>query len=397
MHSNRFLIVSLLLAFIVLPFTGRADFESPLASEGSDSIPAPDALIFVPDSLLEFYEYASSDTILRLAVVLSDIYSKKDMEFTRGLLMGVRQSGMPESSLSLKVINGEIPEDSLQYELDLFGPHVIFSTFEKDAPRTLRSYTQENGNSLFNIFDARSDDYLYNDKVFQLLAPTDRFNAEVSDFIMDNFPGNVLILVGDPDPTDSSIRDLIISWPEEDLMILSKEDLDVFIFEEERNYLVYPLFTSNDDVKEVVAKTVRLAAETPSAGVRIFGRPNWIAFSDLPSMISNMEVYVPAKCYFDPSAAGGRRFIKGYNAMFGHAPIRSYPVYAVMGFDTAKYFLPRLLQDLRGELFSWEPEIMEQSYFDLRKSFGGGFYNQGGFILHYEPWGTMTREPLGDR
>lgn len=369
-------------------------FSEKMLPEGEETLlPSLDYDIY-PDSLAEFFDYATSDNILRLAVVLSDIYSKKDMEFSRGLLLGMSQAGLPEGSLSLKIINGEISEDSLQYELDLFGPHVIMSTFEKDAPTTLRSYSQQNPTYLLNIFDSKGDDYIYNDRIFQIISPSDKFNPTVSAYIIENFADNVLVLVGDPDPSDSAIRELILSWPEENLMIFSLEDLPHYTLDEEVNYLIYPLFSSNDDIKETLARTVEWMAQTPSAGVRVFGRPSWIAINDLNTAIANMEVYIPEKCYFDPSSERGKRFISAYNAAYGHAPIRSYPVYAVMGYDTSRYFLPRLLEAVKGEEAQWEPENMDQSYFNLKKSDFGGYYNRGAFILHYEPWGTMTKELL---
>lgn len=343
------------------------------------------------DPYAEFAEFAQEDPVTRVALVLSDIYSKKDMEFVRGFLMGVKQADLPPNSISLKVMNGEIPSDSLDYELEAFGPHIIFSTFEKETPVALRSFSRHNGAQWVNVFDAKSDDYLYNSTLYQVLAPSDVFNASVSRFILDNLGGNMLVLVGDPDPSDKSLRDLILEWPEEELMIMSPEDMNVFSLDNDQNYLFYPLSGNNDDIKEFLAQTVRLISETPTAGVRIFGRPNWIAINDLPSLIANLEVFVPAKCYFDPSSEAGKTFISAYNSMYGHAPIRSYPVYAVMGYDVSKYFLPLVTADKDWYSGYLMPEQMTQSYFDFKGILDGGTYNSGGFILHYEPWGTMTK------
>lgn len=391
----RKIFISLLVSLVSLPLmlkaqdTGELN-DSTLSSSMEESFSLP------PDSLAEFYEYAAEDPVTRLAVVLSDIYSKKDMEFTRGLLMGMSHSGLPDNSISLKIVNGEIPEDSLQYELELFGPHVIISTFEKEAPNALRTYTQENGSRLLNVFDAKGDDYIYNPGIFQLLAPSDKFNASLTRYILEGFGGNTMILLGEPDLSDPVVLELVRSWPEEEMMIVSQSDLEVFEFEGDTNYFIYPLFSSNDEVKEAMGRIINLMAKTPSAGVKVFGRPNWVAFNNLSNMIANMEVYIPAKCYFDPSSDSGKRFIGAYNTMFGHAPIRSYPVYAVMGYDTARYFLPRLNDDIRNVACDWEPENMLQSYFNMRKSEGGGYYNSGGYILHYEPWGTMVKETVGE-
>ena len=343
------------------------------------------------DSLSQFYDFLSDNPTIRLAVVLSDIYSKKDMEFTRGMLLGMKHSGMPEGSVSLKIINGQIPEDSLRFELSTFEPDVIISTFEKDTPISMNSYSQLNSSTLINAFSTKGDDYLYNKNSFQLLSPSDVFNQEISKYILENFKGNTLVLIGEPDPTDTQIRELILSWPEEELMIVDKSDLKLFSLDEGVNYLIYPLSSSKDEVTEILKRMLELLGETPSAGLKIFGRPNWIAFNDLPSLISNLELFLPAKCYFDPQTESSKRFIVDYNTSYGHTPIRSYPVYAVMGYDTATYFFPKLYEQIKGNEIEWEDSNRNQSFFSLKKSERGGHYNSGSLILHYEPWGTISK------
>lgn len=345
-----------------------------------------------PDELEEFISFAEADTIMRLAVVLSDIYSKKDMEFTRGLLMGIKNNSLPESSISLKLINGEIPGDSLSFELESFAPHVIIDTFEKDSPVQLLAYTQQNGNKLIKVFDAKGDEYLYTPGLFQLLVPSATFNGNLTNYFLERYSGDTLLIIGDPDPSDPMIRDLIVAWPIENLQLAMREDLENLSFNPQTNYLILPVYNGNREVKEVLSEVIRMMAEAPEAGVRLIGRPNWVTFNDLSSMIANLEVFIPAKCYFEPSSDMGKRFITDYNNLYGHTPIRSYPVYAVMGYDAATYFLPPLLEELKGVKPDWEPRTLNQSYFNLKKSDWAGFYNRGGYMLHYEPWGTMKKE-----
>ena len=388
-----------LLSLIIFIFCGLTLYSQDLTVEvqadtlNNESINDTFQIPFSPD-LEEFYQYAQADSIMRLAIVLSDIYSKKDMEFTRGFLMGVKKSSLPENSISLKIINGEIPEDSLKYELEIFEPHVIFDTFEKDAPRQLLTYTQVHNNKLIKVFDAKGDEFRYNTGVYQLLAPSETFTASLTRYFMDNYEGNTLFIIGDPDPTEQIMRDLILAWPEEELLIANVEDLPKLTLDSSVNYLVMPVATSNKEVKEVLTEIVRMISEVPGAGVRIIGRPNWIAFNDLNSMISNLEVFIPSKCYFEPSSDSGKKFISDYNALFSHTPIRSYPVYAVMGYDAASYLLPGLISELKGNPYEWQPANLLQSYFNFNKSGWAGYYNSGSFILHFEPWGTMTKEKL---
>lgn len=353
-----------------------------------------EATLLAPDSLDYYISYAETDDILRAAVVMSDIYGKKDMEFTRGLLLGMQQSGLPANSVSLKLINGEIPEDSLHYELDNFDPHVIFSTSDKECPLPLLNYTRSHGNKLFNVFDAKGDDYLYNDNVYQLLTPSLYFNTSSANYFLQRYPENVLLVVGDLDPSDTLTRELILAWPEEYLMMVSLEDLGRFSLDDNISYLIYPVSPSNEDVKAALNETLRLIGETPTADVRVIGRPSWISLNDLSNHIANMDVFIPSKIYFEPTSAAGKRFISDYNGKYGHSPIRSFPVFAVMGYDVAQYFLPRLVEERKGNEINWQTRNLLQSFFDMRKSGNGGYYNNGAYILHFTPWGFMQKDLL---
>lgn len=408
-------IKSVILSFLLTPLLAIAQTATSASSpqgfpEASDTPPVgfpvvvkgfsvPDSIshpqILIPDNLDPGFMVTPSDSVLNLAIVLSDIYGKKEMEFTRGFLLGMKQANLPAKSVSLKIVNGEIPEDSLTYELQNFQPHVIFTTHDKDVPRSIIQVSKENGARVYNAFDVKGEDYLYNANIYQLLAPSAYFNGKAASYFSENFPDNVLLIVGEPDPSDIILRDMIVAWPDDYLLMISKEDLSRFSLEEGLNYLIYPASGNSSEIKEILEEVVRLMVETPQTGVRIIGRPNWVAFNDLNSLIANQEIFIPEKCYFDPTSSQAKKFISDYHKDYGHAPIRSYPVYAAMGYDASKYLLPNLIDELRGLPVEWNPSNMTQSYFDIAGSgWSGGFYNKGAFILHFEPWGTLRKEIL---
>lgn len=346
----------------------------------------PDVLPW--NSLENYNDILSDGNILRLAVVLSDIYSKKDMEFMRGLLYGIDQAGLPKESISLKVINGEIPADSLEYELEY--PHIILSTNEKEVPRSLIEFADENDVWLVNVFDPKSNDYLTHPTLYQLFTPSNIFSTNAANYFKDNFSDNSLVIIGTPDPSDMILQDLILSWPEEYLYVISKEELPTFLMDEGSNYLFYPSTTSHDEVKSILEDTLKLMVDNPITGVRIIGRPNWVMYGNFSNMLSNLEVFIPVKCYFDSTAPMSKRFLSGYKSKFGQTPLKSYPVYAAMGYDVARHFLPKIIiNDITDHRI--ESDKL-QIFMDFAKESQGGYYNKGAYILHFEPWGTMQKE-----
>lgn len=345
------------------------------------------------EELNQLIEYAARDTILRVAIVLPDIYGKKEMEFSRGFLLGLHDSDLPQYSIALKMVNGEIPSDSLHYELDGFGPHVIFATHEKGDASALVNYATEHDSKLINVFDARGTDYRTHHNVYQLLAPSQGFNKSAANYFKGNFGHYGLMIIGEPDTNDAIISDMIEFWPEEQLFVISKDDLPLFDWTGNENYLIYPSPSASNEVKEILSTVMDVMLENPQIDFKVIGRPNWIAFNELNSIIANHAVFIPAKCYFDPASGAGKKFITAYHAKYGHSPIKSYPVFAVSGYDVATYFLPKLLNDLQYDTTDWQPQNTLQQYFDIRSDgVHEGYYNAGGFIIQFDPWGTARKQ-----
>lgn len=331
--------------------------------------------------------------ILNVAIIMSDIQSKKDTEFIRGFLMGTTQSGLPTNSLSLKLLNGAVPQDSLISELDLFTPNLIIVTDDKGglSPEII-NYVSRNGVKLLNAFDAKGEDYLSAEGIYQLLPPSSVFNTNVARNLAENYQDYTLLIVGETEPSDLMIKEIMKLWPQKSIISVSKDHIKDINLDSKGNYLLYPATSSAKEVADILAESQRLYIDFPEAGIKILGRPNWIAFNNLNSLISEQDVILASKCYFDPSSASSKRFISAYNSNFGHAPIRSFPVYSVMGYDIATYFLPAFYAANEGNELELAARNMLQSRFNMEKSNGaGGYFNNGGYLIHFEPWGSLQR------
>ena len=383
MKFKKFPNLTILLAAIVIPFISHAETSVelmvPSASEPStsDSISLPD----------------HTNDVLKLAVVLNDIYGNRDNEFSRGLLLGLNKAPIPKGAMHLKMINGQIPSDSLNAALKEFSPNVIFSTHEKEMPQVLLDFALENGAKLVNIFDAKGEDYKTNSAVCQLLPPSSSFNTNSARYLNDNYAGSILLIVGEPDTSDLILADMVMAWPEDLIEPITFEQLQSYTLEEGLNYLIYPNLNSDKDLQEFMLKIQAKMKDYPLSGIRVIGRPNWIAISELNKKIDGVEVLIPAKCYFDKATDDARHFIIDYKNKYNHTPMISYPVYAVMGYDVANYLVPALVGELRGTATEWTPQDMLQSYFNFcNKDDAMGSYNNGSYILHYVPGKNLQKD-----
>lgn len=400
MKFNSLFPISLLLAALFL-ISDKADAQSnsiqPFNLVNSDDVIGPDSeavrIPIAPDIRGSYCRSAKSDSVLRLAIVLSDINGKKDTEFSRGFLMGMQKVEIPDGSLSLKMINGDIPQDSLTGVLNEFNPGVIFSTHDKEMPKTLLDYATSNYVKLFSPFDARGEEYKKYPGVYQLLTPSLSFNQNAAKFLTDAYSDHIILFIGDPDENDQILLEMVGVWPEEQLMLIDKEQFSQFKPQEGVNYLIYPAVAGEAEISAVMAEIKQMMQNNPLTGFRVIGRPNWVTINNLDKVVDGVEVLVPSKCYFDTSSDGAKRFIVEYKENFEHTPIRSFPVYSVMGYDAARYFLPVLIGEIQGTVGEWKPQDMLQSYFSIGDNgWTQGAFNKGFYILHYLPANKMKKD-----
>lgn len=368
------------------------DTMQSVVADDTVSMPFDAAFMVTPDSIM----WENDSVVLKAAIVLSDIYGKKEMEFTKGFLSGISKAGLPPRSLSLKLLNGEIPSDSLVMCLTEYDPDVIFLTQDKECPPSILGYAGEHSTRVVNVFEARGEEYLQAPSLIQLLIPSPKFNISSAKWLNNRFNDSELLIIGDAEQNDALIREICFAWPGSSQTAIKLPDLGTYNFKEKRKYVLYAAPSKSADVMDVVKSIKTILDKNPQLDITVIGRPSWINLVDLKKNLATLDVYIPAKCYFDPSEPQSRKFMAEYKDKYGTPPIRSYPVYAVMGYDVASYFLPQLLgEKISSSSLEWPREETLQLNMAIDSdSWFSGQYNSGSYILHFEPDGTQTKLPI---
>lgn len=334
--------------------------------------------------------------VIKVALVLSDIYGKKEMEFVKGFMLGLSNIDMPSKSISLKVINGEMPADSLMTTLSDFDPHAIFITQDTDCPKDILDYAGEHSTRIINVFEAKGEEYNNYPSIIQILTPSQTFNSSAAKYMSDTFSEANLIIVGTPDPNDILIKETSATWPSAKKTTMTPDQVGNFKYSNDNRYIIYPCSSNPKEVKTVLDKVKLVMEANPDANITIFGRPNWIAINNFATLASGLDVFFPSKFYFDASSDEGKKFISDFMSKYGLTPIKSHPVFSVMGYDMAHYFLPQLYREQTElDMFEWETQETLQLLMSLNSdNWYSGDYNRGSFIIHYSPDGKINKIPL---
>lgn len=234
----------------------------------------------------------------------------------------------------------------------------------------------------------------------QYLAPTSYFNDEVASYITSTFAGYELLIAGKMDGNDTMgeaiLRAKIADTDAMPQELPADELATVSLSDEEGRYLIYATPSAKEDVKAMLDKTAALRERYPLADIRIIGRPSWITMVEaIRHSFDDNHVILPSRFYFEADDSASRKFIDGYRTLFGHTPMKSYPVYSATAYDIMTYFLPNISLthgDFNAE-FAQYPTLQTPISLD-RVNNWGGLVNTDVYVVEFQPFGQIRKTVL---
>lgn len=327
----------------------------------------------------------------RIALLIEDPMSKRDNEFTRGAFLALGEQSRGRK-VSLKVLQDAAPKDSLVKYINDFGADVVIATYEKNFPEWLSAYGEKNGVEIVNAFDVKNEYYLDNPSMVHLLTPSAYFYDEVAEWTARNMDMDNLVMVGKEDASDG-IAESLLAKRGGSVPAAVPEQIAEMPLNAGESYLFYGYASGKEDVVKMLDAIETLKENNPGADIKVLGRPNWITMADgLADKFTRCDVYFPSRFYFDHTGPDGKDFIAKYSAQYGHGPIRSYPTYAVSGYDIMNYFVTELVEN-DGDFNVTVPEgDALQTPISLRRVGNwGGFFNPSVYMIRYAPYGSVEK------
>lgn len=339
----------------------------------------------IPDSL--------SGTV-KVAYLMSEPESRKDLEFSRGFLTGLDNLASSTLDVKFKIIDGTAEEKNIIEQLEDFSPNLLIVTNDKELPDYVSGYSQNHHVATVNTFDVKSEAYLTNSYIIQYLTPSNFFNEEISDAVTDMFNGYNLLLIGNDDDTDNLFEMLKSKMTESPAITLTLEEAALYPFDNDMKYLVYANVTKKNDIIEVLDILEKSKEDAIFAEVCVLGRPNWVMYDDnaMRQRFHKSDVYIPSRFYLNLDDQTTQEFLTRYKGMYEKGPIKSYPLYAGVGYDVASYFIP-MISRTSGDLNNAEPStgLLQSSVTLKRLSNWSGFYNPDCYLVRFTPYDKVEK------
>lgn len=338
---------------------------------------------------------ASQDIVVNVALLLSEPSSRKDLDYSRGFLTAVDRLKHSNYRIKINVVDGTKTGENVIEAIDNIEPSMIFLTSDRNIPDYITEYARNKSVPVVNTFDVRNEEYTSNPYLIQLLTPSNVFNDEIASYLIDRYKDYELIFVGENESNDqlgSSLREV---WKDRvtSLPSLNLEPTSDFEFSPEGHYLIYGNDTKKPEVQKLLTQVSELRETNPLADIALVGRPNWIVFDEsLSENLHRADAMIPSRFYYDKDSQESRKFMMYYKSVFDMTPVKSFPSYAAMGYDSAMYFIPSIAKT-GGDLNAFVPsEETVQSGFDFKRmSNWSGFMNPVVYLVRFTPYDTVDK------
>lgn len=378
---------------VTVPVVEKVEVEKTITYDEPKNM-TPDEVQEVYDSIkgLTPDERISED--VRMALILDDPNSKKDIDFSRGLLVGLSEFKNSQYKIDLKIMDGRVSSGNLTDELDNYSPNIIVSTADRAFPVFLADYGNTNNIQIVNVFDLKNDLYEDNASMVQILPPSNYFYDRIATRIYQDNRRRKLVAVGEEDENDGLGEELFKLYDGEGDKI-SLEDFGSLEPDVVQPLLIYSYATKKEEVSDFMKNVENLAENYPGTDFRVVGRSSWIAMvDDFGDLFEKYSVEVPSRVWLDEEGDEWKNFISSYEELFGGYPIRSIPNFAASGFDIANYFIPVVAEnqgDFNKGLNSGSYKALQNEIDLSRVNKWGGFINGTGYLIKFNSDGEQEK------
>ncbi|MCM1319032.1 MAG: LysM peptidoglycan-binding domain-containing protein [Muribaculaceae bacterium] len=353
-----------------------------------------------------FTKQAGKETTIDVGVIVgcSDAGSRRrDLEFLKGFMLGVQAEKYPDIDINIRGVDladyGSLDKALESHDMD--NCKLIFCSVDKDFPQELIDYCDSRNILLFNVFDAKTDIAALSPNTVQILPPSEYFYDRTSDFLTRVMNDRIFLFVNtvsdDPESMSGAVRSRLFDTAPERIVDLSNaESLANFNFDPTRSYTVISDAGTKKEIAATLNALEKIVDEYPNMPLSIVGRASWIVYANsLEQLLRKLDTYIPSRFIYDSDSEQSKAFVTKFRSYYDAAPVNSLPMYSVMGYDVAQYFMNEYIK-YNGDLNHAEPGQgqLQIEFRPEREEAYDGFLNKRVYLLHFTPFSTTEKISL---
>ena len=322
-------------------------------------------------------------------------------EYYEGFLLAVEKLKKEGANIELYVFdigteNNTKKLESLLATMEMQNLDLVIGGVSDKQIKVLSDFSKSSNIKYIIPFSSRNTEVLNNGNVFQVNTPQAKLYTKASHVFVNTFNRDNIIFL---DTNEDHKKDDLLAIMKKDLNNRSTPYKSVIISQSMKRELIPLLDNTKNNILipasgdigvlgEVLATLNELKEETSEFNINLFGYPEWQTYEyNYLRDYHSHGTYLYSSFYVQNGAKETDEFRDNFRKWYKKELQKTYPQYAILGYDTGMYFLTALHKHGRNfeeNLNSIYVDTIQFAFNFERANNWSGFINTGLFLVHYD-------------
>ena len=322
-------------------------------------------------------------------------------EYYEGFLLAVEKLKKEGVNLELYVFdigteNNTKKLESLLSTMEMQNLDLVVGGISDSQIKILSDFSKSKNIKYVIPFSSRNTEVLNNGNIFQVNTPQVKLYTKASQVFVDKFNrANVVFLDTNEDHEKDSLmvvmkKDLNNrSIPYKSILISDSMNEDLIqLLDETKDNILIPASGNIGVLGQVLGTLNELKVSNPEFNVDLFGYPEWQTYEySYLRDFHNHGTYIYSSFYVNRNAKEVVDFSDSFRKWYKKDLQKTYPQYAMLGYDTGLFFLTALHKygrNFETNLNSISVNTTQFAFNFERANNWSGFINTGLYLVNYD-------------
>ena len=322
-------------------------------------------------------------------------------EYYEGFLLAVEKLKKQGANLELYVFDIGAEKNTKKLEsllttMEMQNLDLIVGGVSDEQIKVLSDFSKSKNIKYVIPFSSKNAEVLNNGNIFQVNTPQAKLYTRASQVFVNKFNQSNIVFLN---TADDDAKDSLITIMKKDLnsrsisykTVLISESMNtelIPLLDETKENILIPASGDIGVLGEVLGTLNGLKEANQGLNVSLFGYPEWQTYQqNYLKDYHNHGTYLYSSFYVDNDARETIDFKQNFKKWYKKDLQKTYPQYAMLGYDTGLYFLTALHKHGRNfetKLNSIYIDTVQFAFDFERANNWGGFINTGLYLVNYD-------------
>lgn len=331
----------------------------------------------------------------------NDAQKIRIQEYYEGFLLAVEK--LKKEGVNLELYVFDIGTDSntkklesLLTTMEIQNLDLVIGGVSDKQIKILSDFSKSKNIKYVIPFSSKNTEVLNNGNIFQVNTPQTKLYSKASQVFVDKFSiANIIFLETNEDHEKDSLMAIMKkdlnsrSIPYKSIVISESMDRELTpLLDASKDNILIPSSGNIGVLGEVLSTLNGLRELNSEYNIHMFGYPEWQTYEyNYLKDYHNHGTYIYTSFYVDNDASDTVDFRDGFKKWYKKDLQKTYPQYAMLGYDTGLYFLTALHKygrNFETKLNSMYVDTTQFAFNFERANNWSGFINTGLYLIHYD-------------